>query len=397
MIVDDYITAALEIIKAAQKGRLPSSLRSPDWIVLELSIAQYSELIERLEDIDLLEFFQDKLRHDWDPDCGILVLRLMASPVHETLREDLYDDIKGRLRDLASSAADPDMSRHIAMIRSGGHASLQLESDSLENPSHKKAMEAEKSPDCRMNYGDTVRPQFVIEIAYSQKRASLQKLARDYYVGSEGEIKTVVTIDINYNPPDLRLSSASCPSTCDQSAKFCLYRGPRQICKDQAFRDKAGNPVEGGDLKLLLSDFIPDSVLGQLRRPLRRQAKTMPIDISASQLCQYLARGEHRQALEDRAKAIRKAQQSRPQPKSKKRKLAVLWELDEESVQKPSFSSSSPPSDSGAATRRGSKRGRTGSSDDREYRVSARTSVSLPGSERRETRAMSRSRSRACQ
>jgi hypothetical protein len=69
-----------------------------------------------------------------------------------------------------------------------------------------------KSPDCQLrfmskrsprpelpyHFKGSRFPQFVIEIGYSEKSRALQSLAKDYYEKSQGAIKTVLTVDIEY-------------------------------------------------------------------------------------------------------------------------------------------------------------------------------------------------------
>jgi hypothetical protein len=55
-----------------------------------------------------------------------------------------------------------------------------------------------RDPDGQFQHKDAAFPGVVIEVSYTQDGKNLRKLARDYIWGSNGDIKVVIGIDINY-------------------------------------------------------------------------------------------------------------------------------------------------------------------------------------------------------
>lgn len=368
----DDLEKAFSLIEASQKGVLPDNLESPEWVVLQISQSRYLYLRRRLENHGLLEYFDHGgLRYDWNPDRGVLVLRLMASHLHECIKLSISDEIKTWLRGLA--AGDSQVAELASDITPCGHAWVQLQGNEGTG---------KKSPDGQFLFiqstaaeehtapsQQTTVPQFITEVGYSQKAKDLKQCAKDYYECSDGKIKTVLTIDLPYADAE------------DRTAAFCLYRGPKRIFKDTAFRNAQGG-VTDASLQLFLSDFIPGKVLRRLDPQIRAQVKQSNIELPARQLCESLEKAEHIQAQVD---AEQKRQEARP---SKKRK-AVHWgssaeEDEDESKTHSSDSSSSTSSGQDASY----QDGRTSSPSKRRRTVPDTAARALPA--RRRTRSISR-------
>lgn len=54
------------------------------------------------------------------------------------------------------------------------------------------------SPDSAFKHVDAQYPGIIIEVSYSQKRKDLNRLADDYILGSDGNIRVVIGVDIEY-------------------------------------------------------------------------------------------------------------------------------------------------------------------------------------------------------
>lgn len=190
-------------------------LPSPDWYTLRISPSQYEELYRRLgdEDSDLLDYFENRLRFDYDPDRGVLVLRLMASAIHEYLQDRIMDEIKAQLRAHAAGENDSDFASLLSDILSVGQAKVRLTTTRR----YKKPVQARKRPDGQFRFRGTPAPRphlsyhfegsstprFLIEVGNSQKAEALKELAQDYYEKSRGPgVKTVLTIDTEYVRPE---------------------------------------------------------------------------------------------------------------------------------------------------------------------------------------------------
>lgn len=370
----DAVRSAIRLISASKEGALPR-IESPDWHELTVSPAQFLDLRRQLEKEDLLDYFENWLRWDYSPGRGVLVLRLMATALHESLQDSLFFHIRKQLDDHLAGA-EPALADAISKIRSCGHAKVRL--------GYTQGALAKKSPDSQLRFTGRATPQFVVEVGYSQKAESLQELAKEYYEESDGEIKTVLTLNIEYGSPGQRNATVD---HHDRTAVFCLYRGPKRVHKDTAFRDADGAPVAGVCLRLFLSDFIPDDMLRDLPAALRRKARATAINLPAQLLCSFLTRAELDQKAEDDdierfEKRLREAG-----PPSKKRK-SVHWDLDAADDHDPSEAASSRSSSESSPR---SKKRRT----DLEYRPRSRSSrsasIEAGGEPPRRTRSITRS------
>jgi hypothetical protein len=56
-----------------------------------------------------------------------------------------------------------------------------------------------------------IYPGVVVEVSYSQKRRDLSRLADDYILGSDAEIRAVVGIDLDYRGGKRATLSVWCP------------------------------------------------------------------------------------------------------------------------------------------------------------------------------------------
>jgi len=54
-------------------------------------------------------------------------------------------------------------------------------------------------PDAQFQHLDEQYPRVVIEISYVQKRKDLAILAEDYILGSDGDIRVVISLDVEYH------------------------------------------------------------------------------------------------------------------------------------------------------------------------------------------------------
>lgn len=356
---------AFSLVRASWQGVLPTDIPSPEWHVLQISPLQYTQLCRRLKDHDplLLDYFETKLRFDYEPDRGVLVLRLMHTLLHESFQDCILRHL-WMLLDRLKTDQDPAVSRLISKIQPTGHATVHLYSG--------EEVASGKSPDGQLRFIGTTSPQFVLEVGYSQKATSLSQLAKDYFENSDGAIKTVLTINIGYaKPKERRQIAAGAPAA--HTAAFSLYRGPDRIHHNTVFRDAHRQPVPDASLRLLLTDLIPDDVLEQLSPQLQHKAGQAVFDLSSDVLCDFLAVAEAQQEADDAAEAARKESQKQAAQGSRKRK-SVRWEVDTSDCgEEQSEGSGNSESDHGRQSRlvSRSKRRRTG---DATYRSRSRKS-----------------------
>lgn len=176
----------------------------------------YARLKETLgQDNDLLTHFENDLRHDYNPERHCLKLRLMVTPLHETLKTKFLDEIKSQLSAIASrldverdsirsqlssfpspdpQSLSPDLATRAAALEDTVQIIRELED--LSHTTIKLAGGASACPDGQFRHKSRV-PHFVFEIGYSEEATSLRQSAEDYINGTY-DIKTVVTVDTAY-------------------------------------------------------------------------------------------------------------------------------------------------------------------------------------------------------
>lgn len=328
------VDQAFSLVEASWREELPGS-PAREWEVFLVSPSEYDKLCDRLQEEDprLLDHFDSQVRYDYDPDRGILVLRLMASAVHDVFQDLVCGEIKTQLRAIAAQADDPVVAEVASHIITVGHARFKLGPRRKTKTPKSRAI-GQKSPDGQFLFTATSAapqdnprrpwqskpqrlPQFVLEVGYSQRADSLEQLAVDYYEKSSGKIKTVLNFDIEYasgqdrkQQPAPRNNNAAdgtepggnpdTPGSGNSArrAVLSLYRGPERIHGDAVFRDASGSPA-AGSLQLVLADFVPDRVVRQLSTVLRDKIGQASIDVPFSLLNDFLTQAEAIQALED--------------------------------------------------------------------------------------------------
>lgn len=334
------VQGALALVRAHAHGEpLPlEDGQSAEWIELEITPSEYRRLVDDFEEDGLLGTF----RHDYDPRSCLLVLRLMHSLIHEAFEFNLCKRIWTWLDQLQADHTQHNLVREaISNINGGGHANIRMMVDISTSSKEKSA--ATKSPDGQFAYLGYRHPPFTFEVAYSQPEKCLPRLAKQYYEDTNGDIKTVLTFDLEYTPKARRRQERGLGRTRSASqrqkaretkqASFSLYRGPERIISEQPFRDECGRLVEGDGITLYVSDFIPDAVVDSLSKDLRRhgagedhslEQPGLALHITSQELFKSLAQSEALQAARDKTRTPSPAPQ-------KKRK--VNWALEEDDDQ----------------------------------------------------------------
>ena len=134
------------------------------------------------------------IRFDWSPHTSTFTVR-MPSAIHEMVKQAVVKEIGSQLAQSAVKyKRNGIVSKFDDLISDKGSTIITLKGfDPIEGtyPSHE--------PDGSFAYTRTRYPSLVIEISYSQKRKDLCKLADDYICGSNGEIKVVLGLDLEYS------------------------------------------------------------------------------------------------------------------------------------------------------------------------------------------------------
>lgn len=134
-------------------------------------------------------------RYDYDPRYKLLSIR-MPTPVHDFFAASVADEIKRQLRIISDGSGSS--SEFAAQICNGGSARLYLlEADADEHDRYTKPPHR-REPDAQFQHRDAKYPGVVLEVSYSQDGKDLRKLARDYIQYSNGDIKVVIGINLEY-------------------------------------------------------------------------------------------------------------------------------------------------------------------------------------------------------
>lgn len=110
----------------------------------------------------------------------------MPTPLHEWVISRVVDDLRGQLKKLGDGH---NRSAHFAQaIRSRGSPTI-----TFREPEYGR-----HDPDAQFRHLNAEYPGVVIEVSYAQKRKDLAIIAEDYILGSDGDIRVVIGLDVEY-------------------------------------------------------------------------------------------------------------------------------------------------------------------------------------------------------
>ncbi|CAG5188981.1 uncharacterized protein ALTATR162_LOCUS12076 [Alternaria atra] len=142
-------------------------------------------------------------------------------------------------------------------------------------------------PDASFWHTDARYPGVIIEVAYSQKKKRLSRLAEDYLLDSNASVQVVVGLDIEYGKKGSRKATMSVWRTQVVSTANGDELRVVQEVADEAFRDDDGNPTDYEGLQLRLKDFAYEELaLNEIGD------EDLKVGISTRQLCEYLGAAE---------------------------------------------------------------------------------------------------------
>lgn len=225
----------------------------------------------------------------------------MPTTIHDTFCAKLAGEISNQLRRFESSEGSvADFAGQIEHF-STSRINLPLDRE------YGELKYSRRDPDASFGHPKAQYPGVVIEICYSQKRRDVARLADDYILNTDGSIKAVVCVDIDYKQSQRATLSVWRPeyvkvegkeyfqTTADVDAQVCFRSHVLMFCDltiNQAFRTDDGTPVEDTMLRLSLRDFATDSLLEEYADI------NQEVVITAQQLCAFLQSAEARQAAQ---------------------------------------------------------------------------------------------------
>jgi hypothetical protein len=132
-------------------------------------------------------------RYDYIPQYSELIIRMPAY-VHELLSAKIVAEFQHQI-DGAATKHSPNtpLGRLIRMIEYAGSTDVVQQPNNGEKPSCHW-----RSPDASFRCLGSLYPGVIIETSYSQRVKNLRRVADDYVMMSDGNVKMVLGLDIGY-------------------------------------------------------------------------------------------------------------------------------------------------------------------------------------------------------
>ncbi|TKA60111.1 hypothetical protein B0A49_13401 [Cryomyces minteri] len=262
----------IDTFESIRSGRVPYL---DPWTRIPLGVEQYDYLLQELEKDTVLRSYVEKdIRYDYNRCRGEIIFR-MPTTLHELLISKVVEDIVAQLNTVSSSIGRA--GRFARGIEHVGSSTVSLSASDSDPTALSK-----RQPDASFRHVDAEYPGVVIEVSYSQKRKDLPYLADDYLLGSDGSIRMMIGLDVEYLGSQKATLSVWRPQYTSKGEQEEL----RVVQTEQVIRNEDGTPSSGPGLSLRLHDFANE----ELTEDLRHEAQK--ISISSEKLCAYLANAE---------------------------------------------------------------------------------------------------------
>ena len=233
---------------------------------------------------DVLFLNNDKFSCHYDAKKECLEVK-MVSPIHEVVKSDFMTTIQRKLFTLEEKA--PAKSAVRAVI-----SSIKYKG---ELPG-KASGEDKRRPDAAFVSGQRRKPSLVVEIGHSQNGATkFDPIADKYIGGSQGRIRTMIGLDMEYRTPESRERLR----TQKRWATYQIYRSrinkkgrlyPHTTKDPVVFQNVHGVVNPRAKLRLELADFL---------QPNTGNFLGYSIEISHRELCNVIAEGDETQDVYD--------------------------------------------------------------------------------------------------
>ncbi|KAF4625745.1 hypothetical protein G7Y89_g12419 [Cudoniella acicularis] len=265
------------------------------WTPFHLDSAGFQQLLAIIQsDQSLQTFFENKVRYDYFSNSSRFVQR-MVTTIHESVRTSIVKEIERQLRDIG--AGTDKAAEYARNVTYEGSPRLDFLADDDDRDGDLKTGDRH-DPDAVFTHSDAKYPVAIIEVAFSQKAKELKYLADNYILGSNGNVRVLIGVSIEYEAYETRTRSKK----GKQSGKATISIWRPQLVKDgdgevleavqtieeQEFRDGLGNPVAGPGIELQLKDFASKALFEDL------ESLTQPISISSSTLYDFISTAESR-------------------------------------------------------------------------------------------------------
>ncbi|KAF4629889.1 hypothetical protein G7Y89_g8261 [Cudoniella acicularis] len=254
LLRNEEVSRIIDIIQDVRSGRPPCQ----SWLTFSLAHSDFQTLLAEIKVEDSLRsYFEEKIRYGYFAYRNLFILRIPTS-THEYIIARVVSEIEKQLQMIAPAAdikhlgsprlelvvedSDEEDSRKDAHIQDGdGHASRE---------SSATARYDTHEPDAAFGDREDKYPGVVLEVAYSQKKKDLRDLAERYILGSDGNIRIVVGLGLDYQQEKAGISIWRPEIVMDHGSEHLE-------CVQKEFRNKDGQAtmdIQAG-LELFLQDF----------------------------------------------------------------------------------------------------------------------------------------------
>ncbi|TAQ83685.1 hypothetical protein B7494_g7995 [Chlorociboria aeruginascens] len=262
------VAEILRVFKGCKNGHPPSGT----WTVFKLNTGEYEDLQRQLkDDEELWGYVHDKVKYDYDLIGSKLIIR-MGTTLHDTFALELTEEIKERYESLAKNQVE---TRPFIDKISPLNGTIYFEED---------GKKFHHIPDIRFHHEDAAWPGVIIEVSNSQKRKSLPDLADNYLLTSDGGIRVMVGIDLDYRKSkEASISIWRLKTSPGHNGQ--LEGEVIQELDNELFRDAEGNPIlSSPGLELPLDNFAVPALSNGL--------PDCSVIVGPETLCRLLAKAE---------------------------------------------------------------------------------------------------------
>lgn len=124
----------------------------------------------------------------------------MPTGIHERFIDAVEDDIRSQLKKIRNGSGKK--AEFAQKVHPGRSTEIRFNTDALSSKS-------KYEPDASFGHEEAQYPGVIIEVAYSQKKTCLDRLADNYILDSDASIQVVVCIHIEYNNKETNKATIS--------------------------------------------------------------------------------------------------------------------------------------------------------------------------------------------